>query len=261
MAAAIGRGTSQEEILAFLHQEAQGGLSKEQHQTLRAWYEQIGQVRLHHVTLLETNSPALMTELTRPRRIRDQIRRTLSPRAVIVNEKKVGLITPHLLREGIPLTDAPTPSLLEDNRQRQSDKAQPAHLLYALYVCQALSQWVEPPQRIPARLISTLSAQLDSGTCTAAKQSAEDYIEKIKHKIKEENEEPLPYSYRVNHNGLPQEDTLPLIEQAINETRYLTMTYWTARRGVRSERKVEPMRIEYSNHIARCASSPTAYAP
>ena len=68
--------------------------------------------------------------------------------AVIVNEKKVGLITRHLLREGIPLTDAPTPSLLEDNRQRQSDRAQPAHLLYALYVCQALSQWVEPAQRI-----------------------------------------------------------------------------------------------------------------
>ena len=56
--------------------------------------------------------------------------------------------------------------------------------------------------------------------------------------------------------GLPVEETLPVIEQAIAAGQTLRLSYWTAGRGERTTRTVDPYRIEWRRNtpylIAYC---------
>lgn len=241
LANAIERGSQFNEILAFLDRES-GGLTEAQVDKLKQWSQKIADVHLHHVTLLETRSPERMTEITRPRQVRQHILRTLNPRTVIVNEAKLQDVTRYLRRQGISLIAPPD----EAKPKTPSDFTQgAASLLICARVYQALAQWLDLPQPLPSGMLNNLAAHLDSATQSAAQQASEQTIERLKQVID-------GYAPRLDfsNQGLPQAQTLPIIQQALRDEHDLDMTYWSAGRGVRTKRSIQPYRIEFKGKMA-----------
>ena len=67
-----------DQLITFLHQNSQTGLTQAQLTRLKRWHNQMSQVRLQRVTLLRTKNSEQMTELTRRRNLNKHILETLS---------------------------------------------------------------------------------------------------------------------------------------------------------------------------------------
>jgi predicted DNA-binding transcriptional regulator YafY len=106
-------------------------------------------------------------------------------------------------------------------------------------------EWIELPQKIPYALSDKLNAQLSPAAQTAAEQAASQVSERIKQLI-----DGYAPRYPFPEQTLPQEQSLPLIQQALQQGDYLDITYWSAGRGERTHRIIEPYRLEWRQQIA-----------
>jgi predicted DNA-binding transcriptional regulator YafY len=118
-------------------------------------------------------------------------------------------------------------------------------ILICARVYQALGQWLDLPQPLASGMLDDLATQLDSATQSAVEQAYQQTIERLTQVID-------GYAPRLDFsmNGLPQEQTLPIIQQALREEHDLDMTYWSAGRGLQTKRCIQPYRIEFKGKIA-----------
>lgn len=201
------------------------------------------QIRLTHATLLEATSPDLMTSITRHRNVSKHIMRTLSRRTIMIDESEANKIARHLEREGYNLTNT-LPSTTRKRRGAYS-KSDATILLTAAHVYRALAQWLELPQPLPDAALRPLTNTLPPASQSAALDAAESTIERLTQLIDGWSGPSHP-----EKATLPQKKSLSIIEEALNNRHLLKLTYWSAGRGVRTSRTVEPYRLEWRGPIA-----------
>ncbi|MFQ5858179.1 MAG: helix-turn-helix transcriptional regulator, partial [Anaerolineae bacterium] len=146
-----------------------------------------------------------------------------------------------LQRQGVwPLVDLPG---REPSNAAAFDFGTAAYAWVAGQVYAKLSRWIELPQPMPAAVLDDLATPSSPETYAIARQVVDDAIGRLADAMDGWARYPMPGV------GLPPEDTLPLIEKAITAGRTLQMTYWTAGRGERTVRTVDPYRIEWRDDV------------
>jgi len=240
IARTLRRGTPLSQLLHDLEQATGMPLSDAQRKKLTRWAANIQRVTLHQLTILETNTATQMRKLTATRTVKNSVASTLSARAVVIKESAVPRVQQALHKQGIHIAGMPSLSAAHSSLQQTS----PAQFLLTAHIYKGLAQWIKLPQPLPVSTLNQLSAQLDPSTRTIIEQAATDTIEQLKQVIDGWTARSL------SGVGLPQAETLPLIEQAINQKQDLQLTYWSAGRNARTNRQVEPQRLEWRGQIA-----------
>ncbi|MBA3530538.1 MAG: WYL domain-containing protein [Ardenticatenales bacterium] len=225
--------------ILYLLDEATGyRLTEAQSQHIQAFMADTLSTRLHRTVLLETRSSDEMKRLTTHSSVRRHLGQTYSPRVVEVPEANVGSLCKALQRKGIHL---PPPEALPEplplaHLAGESDAA--TYLLLACQLYQALQEWVSLPLPMPATLLSHLAAALDEGKRTLVQQVADDLLADLTYAME---------GWAPRHQpgaGMPLAQSLPLLEEAIREEWTLEMQYWVLGRGLPSQRRVEPHRLD-----------------
>jgi hypothetical protein len=102
-ARALHRGWSAPALLDALGRLAERPLTGQEKAALRAWAEAAGRMAVRRLTVLEVTDPAIISRLAATRRGRSLIVRSLSPRAVIVDEARLDQLLRRLTQqEGVP---------------------------------------------------------------------------------------------------------------------------------------------------------------
>jgi len=275
-ARALHGGWSPPALLDALNELAGRPLTGQETVMVRAWAEAAERVTIRRLTLLETSDPQVIDRLAASRRGRSLIVRTLSPRAVVVDEARLDQLVRRLVQqEGVgpevgsrgvgsrgvgskgvgsreygreagskgdtstPYSLLPTPySLLPTPGPSGA-----AHIWLALKVYQGLGQYVRLPARTPQALLEHL-AQADPDALAAAETAAEAVLAAIQDAVA--GRAPFP---PWPEDGLPVEESLAVIQAALAEGRALEMDYYTAGRDVLTHRVVEPYRLEQRGEV------------
>ncbi|HID86879.1 MAG TPA: WYL domain-containing protein [Anaerolineae bacterium] len=235
---ALERGMDIEEILDLLEREGQGSLSEAQVETLRRWAEEGQRLTVRRLTVLEAKEASLLEQLARRRRVQEAFRRTLSPRAVALDEGKIEQMVKELRRLGLH----PRVLLPPEEGGRPRGRSEAAYLWVAARLYLGLARLLPLPLRLPASLLDDLSARMTPEELAAA----EDVVEEILSRLGDLIDGWAPYPMRPTGDV---ESLLPIIERAIAEERPLEITYITAGRGERTHRVVEPYRIEWRGSV------------
>jgi hypothetical protein len=221
-------------------------------QSLREWAQAAGRVSLRRAILLQVAEPQLLTQLTRERRIREDIRCTLSPRLVEVRADHLPGLLRRLGRRGLvprldpPLAETPAAAPLRSGRSAQLRFDQPslAYLYLSVRLCHQLSDLIPPAQRAPYSLLLDLEAQLAPADRDLAAQLADEAAQRILHPP----HSPLPSFLTGEGPGvgaLPVAHTLAQVEQALQAGTPLELVYYSPYRDEVTTRVVEPHRIEW----------------
>jgi hypothetical protein len=231
---ARGRGAPLEEILGLLENVTGAPLPRRTRATLHDWDKRGAHLTISRVTLLETDDPALLSALTRQRRFRRRINRTLSPRALVLDEAGLDAAIAHLRRAGYH----PRLIGIPDQPRNSSAVADHAALLLARSVYQGLARFIALPAPLPASIFIDLEQRLSPSAIAAAEAQAARVLDALAAAL--DGWTPLP-SPQPGHD----QDTLrPSIEAAIRDGQLLRLAYWTAGRGELTHRLVEPYRLE-----------------
>lgn len=114
-----------------------------------------------------------------------------------------------------------------------------------------MRQWIDLPHPLPDYLVEQLEVELDPPTRTATEQAAQEALQRLQRVMD-------GYSSRHSWDikSVPQDQCLSLIHQAIKKGHQLQLTYYSASRQVRTNRTIEPYRLEWSHQtpylIAYC---------
>lgn len=239
-AALLRRGIPLSELLNHLEEATNISLINSQRQTLTNWANNIQRVRLHQLTILETKTASQMRKLTAGRTIKKSVASTLSARAVVIKESAIPSVQQALHKQAIHIAGMPYVEAAHSTLSQGS----PAQFLLTAHIYKRLAQWINLPQPLPISTLNQIEAQLDPSSRTIIEQAATDTIEQLKQVIDGWAIRPLSGA------GLPQAETLPLIEQAMQQKQDLQLTYWSAGRNERTNRQVEPQRIQWRGQIA-----------
>ncbi len=250
---ALERGAAMPEIVAFIQEscgteKGSSPLTSAQEATLWKWAAESERLIIRHLTVLETPEQELLSQLSAQRSIRPFFRRTLSPRVVVIDENQVGKLRQALRRQGYrPRVLLPS-NLAADGTTQTSvdfslDEAGTAYLWLAGQVYARLGEFIRLPVRPPHTLLSELVSNLSPQQLAAAEALAEETIEQLKQAL----DGWAPYPTHQAHSS--PEETLPLIERAIEEGDGLEMEYWTEGRGEMTVRVVEPYRLEWRGEV------------
>lgn len=240
LARASRRGLTLSQLLDQLEQASRTSLSDAQRHQLISWSDDIQQVQLHQLTILETSNAAQMQQLTANRTLNNCLERSLSSRAVVVKEAAIERVQRALNKQGIETSGMPHQRITK----KPFDEGHHAQALLTGIIYQALSQWIALPQRLFNSSLNEIALQLSPSTRTIIQQAAKQTIEQLKQVI-----DGYP-ARRLQGIGLPQEQSLPIIQQAINISQDLQITYWSAGRNVRTERQIEPQQLQWRGKTA-----------
>ena len=235
---ALERGMDIEEILDLLEREGQGRLSEAQVEALRRWAEEGQRLTVRRLTVLEAKEASLLEQLARRKRVREAFRRTLSPRAVALDEGRVKQVVRELRRLGFH----PRVLLPPEERGRLRGRGGAAYLWVAARLYFGLGRLLPLPLRLPASLLDDLGAEMTPEEISFAEDVVEEILSRLGDLI----------DGRASYPRRPAGDVgslLPIIERAIAEERPLEITYITAGRGERTHRVVEPYRIEWRRSV------------
>jgi hypothetical protein len=239
---ALQQGLSLEHLVAFLESACRRPDSPDQPlrlhadelDTLQGWAAQARRLVLHRLTLLEADDAAFLDRLLQSRTVRAHVTRTLSPRLVALDQSRL----PHLLRllrrQGyfphahFPISDRNTTGPLPASGQ----------LWLAGQFLAHLDHYLPLPLRLDHDLLDRLAADLDP----AELQAACDLLAQIVHQLEEALDGYSPYPYLPARSD-PQ-TFLPHLQEAVTTGQPLEIVYWTAGRGERTTRTVEPLRLE-----------------
>lgn len=253
----VAEGTEVAQIFHALEAALNRPPSRRMGQRLRVWAQAGQQVRVRHLTVLETHDPERMGQLRSRKLIRRHLGDALSPTRSELNP--AGL--PALLQtlRSLGLYAAP-PAELEppaDHAPRASTDTQPAisgadaSLLYmAGLVYRGLGAHVPLPASLSAEIIDTLADQLTPAQREAAEHSARQVLEQLRATLQGY----LAFPAWQIPNGA--EDILPMIEAALAGEQDLVLTYWGAGREQTTVRQVTPYWLEQRHNalylIAYC---------
>lgn len=233
---ALSWGMSVETIIDVLSCGGGETLADGQVELLASWAADVRSVSLRNVTLLEARDAEHLQKLSAKRAMREHFRETLSPRAVVVDTGRVESLLRALERQAVwPQVDLPLGEVADDPVE---DAGAAVYLWVAGRVYTQLSRWIDLPTPMPAAVLDDLKAQMSPEVLAVARQMVEDTLDRLTEAMDGWARYPMPEA------GLPPEETLPVIENAIEAGETLEMTYWTAGRGERTHRTVDPYRIE-----------------
>jgi len=255
---ARGHGMHLQEILGLLEEATGTPLPHAVRTTLRQWDDDGARLTLSRLAVLECDDPDVLSDLARKRRFRSRITRTLSPRALVLDDHTLDAAIRHLRRitEGDSDRDSAGRLSLrliaipDSDRDSESRSSQSLSLslsgsgYLAGLVYQELGRFIRlgtasfPPAPFPASVLMEMKQSLSSVELAAAEAHAARVLESLAAAL--DGWTPLPSP----QPGLDQDELRPQIEAAIREGKTLRLAYWTAGRGVLTRREVEPHRIE-----------------
>ena len=246
---ARGRGATLEALTALLEGASGAPLPDAVRGALRAWEQAGARMTLASVggtasrpALLECDDPLVLGQLARKRRFRDHVRRTLSPRALILDDAHLGAVVRHLRREGhdprVLLSLEAAQDGVAAGRTAIAGRSTAAYHWLTSQVYRGLARFVPLPAPCPDSLQETLAARLPPGELAAAQAGAERVLDALAGAMDGWAPQPSP------EPGLDPEETRPQIEAAIRAGGTLRMTYWSAGRGALTHRTVTPYRLE-----------------
>jgi hypothetical protein len=299
-ARALQQGWSAPALLDALDGLAERPLTGQERATLRAWAEAAERVSIRRLTVLETSDPQVISRLAATRRGRELIVRSLSPRAVVIDEGRLEQVVRRLTRqEGVgPMIGSSPPRLRGAGRgeygvacpactcrrgtgglRRQAGGSREtgekntsypglpgragsllptpnhsgaAHAWLALKVYQGLGRFIRLPARTPQALLDSLASLADpdnpsagSGQALAAAETAAEAALAALGDAMDGRAAFPPWP----EAGLPVEESLASIEQALAEGKLLAMDYYTAGRDALTHRVVEPYRLEQRGDV------------
>ena len=208
---------------------------------LRRWAEQAGRLTLRPAMLLETSDPQVITRLASTRRGKALIQRTLSPRAVVVDPARLEQLVRRLIeQEGVPPQLSMSNEQLTKGTAGSLDSGGAAHVWLALQVVQGLGRHIRLPVRTPQALLDRLAALATPADLAAAEIAAEQILAAL-HPLFDGRAPFPPWS----DEGLPEADSLPVIEAALAKGHNLDLHYFAASTDRLTHRLVEPYRLEW----------------
>ncbi len=232
---ARGRGETLQGLVGLLEEAQAGPLSPAMGRALGAWERAGTEMTLSRPALLECDDPAVLGALARKRRFRQHIVRTLSPRALVLDDARLDVALRHLRREGHdPRVTIP----LDEVQARPLDQAGAAFHLLAGRVYQGLARFVRLPAPYPSRLLGDLAETLPPADVAAAEAGARRVLEALASALDGWAPQPSPQP------GLDPDVTRPQIEAAIQSGKGLAISYWSAGRGALTHREISPYRLE-----------------
>jgi hypothetical protein len=240
---ARGRGATLEALLGLLEEATAASLPPAVRQALRAWERSGVRMTLSRPALLECDDPAILGQLARKRRFRNYIVRTLSSRALVLDDAHLGAALRHLRREGhdprvlLPLEETGQAPAASPGRGLAGRSAAAFHWL-AGQVYRGLARFVQLPAAYPSSAFDELAKTLPPAELAAAEAGAGRVLEALASAL----DGWAPHPSQVP--GLDPEAIRPQIEAAIRDDKALRITYWTAGRGALTQRTVTPYRLE-----------------
>lgn len=248
---AVANGAPLAQIFQDLHQALAHPPSRRQIQLLKAWATAAQQVQLRQVTLLETDSAALMGRLRSRRPVRRYLGAPLSPTRSEVNPSDLEALRHALEAQDlyIPNQMPPAPASPQSAGLQQISPAQGPGaglsplLLTAALILNGLAAHVELPMRLPPDLHQDLADTLSVPQRQAANLHARTVLDQI--------EAAISGYLRLPAWRLEAADTqvYPRIKQALEAGEELTILYWNADSGQPIQRRITPYYIETRRDI------------
>jgi hypothetical protein len=241
---ALHRGHALPDLLDRLERLADRSFTGQERATLAGWAENAERAVIRRLTVLEAADPQVIARLSQARRGRGLLRRTLSRRAVVVDEGRLPLLVRRLTeQEGVPpRVEAPPPAAPADPALGRGGAA---HLWLAARVYQRLGRFIRLPARFPQELLEHLAALAEPGDLMAADAAAAQVLVALQDVL--DGRAAFPAWVEP---GLPVEETLALVQEALEEGSALEMAYYTAGREELTHRVVEPLRLETRGGVA-----------
>lgn len=242
-ARALQRGATAAALLTRLNRVAQRPLTGAEVATLTAWAAGAARMHVQRLTVLEVSDPEILVRLQRSRRGRQLVLRTLGRRAVAVDEGKLPLLVRRLTQQedAPPWVELPQPVT---STRSELGRGGAALLWLAARVYRDLGTVLPLPAVLPDEVLERLAAQLAPGDLTAAEASAQRVRAALQDALAGRSAFPM-----WTQPTLKIEESLPIIEQALQDGLALELAYYTAGRDETTRRIVEPYRIE-----RRCTS-------
>lgn len=231
-------------LLARLNRVAQRPLTGEEINQLTTWAEAANRMTLHRLTVLEATDPAILARLSGSRRGRKHIVRTLSRRAVVVDEARLELLIRRLtLQEDMPPRVEIAPR--EKARASTLGAGGAAYLWLTAKVYQALGDVIDLPATVPFGLLAHLARVAEPQALAAAEVAIQRTLDVLYEVLA--GRSPFPVWTAIT---LPVEESMAQIKEALTTGQALEIEYYTAGRNVVTQRVVEPHRLEYRGQIA-----------
>ncbi|MCA9931683.1 MAG: WYL domain-containing protein [Anaerolineales bacterium] len=235
---AIRRGYSVLSITSFLEQVVGEPLSPTHEQILTGWIRRRDIVTLHPINLLSTRQPAQMAHILSNRRLRDRVRKQLSPRHAVVASDIQEPLRKWLAKQNIPL-NTPEPTAPPAKKQTLSTAAY-AHL--GMQILAGLSDFIPPTITLPTAALEEVSAQLDAATLAHLNTQAQTILDGLQSVI------------RGRDAFYPAQFTPPatwfdLIDQALNDDLTLQIDYQTLGDTSPRTRQIQPLHLEQRGEL------------
>jgi hypothetical protein len=213
-------------------------LPREVVERLTTWEEQAHGLTIRRLTVLTVANAQTMDRLAEGRGTRDYFLETLSPHHVAVDPSQVkGLLRALRYHDHTPLVEPGAISSPEPDRD-PLDSGAAAHLWLALRTYLDLSNLIHLPAVPPAALLDQLEGLIDENELTELASLAERANDRLSDLLDGYSAFPAP---------LPDVDEAAIqdvIERALEDAHPVKIVYHTAGRGERTERVVEPLRLE-----------------
>jgi hypothetical protein len=234
----LARGPGKSAVVEALREVTLDSLPARVTRRLQEWEEEARGLTLRRLTVLTVADTDLLEDLAGQRTIRELLVETLSPHHVVIDPNQLDRLLHALRRRGqVPLVE-PGASSRPPSTPDLADAGAAAHLWLALRTYLHLADLVQLPTEPPAALLDHLEALINEDELTALISLAE-IAQRRLHEVIE--------GYAAFPAPLPDVDHAKIertIERALEEACPVRLVYHTAGRGERTERVVEPLRID-----------------
>ena len=244
---AVARGVELAQIFHYLEDALGRPASRRQRQRLRAWARAGQQVRVRHLTVLETTDAPLMGELRSRKLVRRHLGDALSPTRSVLNPAGLPALLQTLRTLGL-YAGSHGDSDSDSDSDRDSDGDQDPSLSLSLLwmaglVYRGLGAHV--PLRVPlsADVMDGVAEQLTRAQREAAEHAAGQVLDQVKAALQGYLGLPAgPARARIG-------DVVPVIEAALAGGQDLVLTYWGAGREQAVVRRVTPYWVERRGEV------------
>jgi hypothetical protein len=205
---------------------------------LETWETRARGLTLRRLTVLSVADPRTLEQLTGHRSIRPLLRETLSSHHIAVDPDQMERLLQALRRRGhTPLVE---PGALSSSSPKGGSLpgGAGAHLWLALRTYLNLADLAQLPAVPPAGLLDQLEQNIEQDELAQLASLAADARRRLADVIDGYAAFPAPLP-DVDHTAIWE-----VVEQALQEACPLQIVYHTAGRGERTERVVEPLRLE-----------------
>lgn len=235
---ALQQGRRVDGVLTLLEQ-AVGPLPPVVVGALYRWAAAVARVRVRRITVLEADDAALLRDLTAERRIRETLLETLSARVVCVDASQLEALLRRLAYRGLyPRLELPDPAPTLETEQSAEERIT---LGAALTVYATLVDRLSTDLRPPHTLAWAWRRRLTDAERDAVERQVKVLLDALRRATPAPAEDHLPR---------PTGETLTILERAIAEDASVEIRYYTAGRDHVSERRVDPLRLEWRGEVA-----------